>query len=207
MEKKPNMSNVDELCIKYVFDELDPSEITLVEQAMIHDQNLLIEVESLKSTWKKIRNLPELTPPSNISETIIDQAIDYSSQQQFFGNSWRNPGLLATAAIVLFSLLISTAYLLPSDTINGNQSDDSRSAAAVGTHTPAITKSQESNQDMLRVWNGHNNLVYIGKRDTADDASHADSLQGRGVLPVQSETSPMILSPAFRDFQLTGNRY
>jgi hypothetical protein len=207
MEKKPNMSNVDELCIKYVFDELDPSEITLVEQAMIHDQNLLIEVESLKRTWKKIRNLPELKPPANLSEAIIDHAVDYSSQQQFFGSSWRNPGLLATAAIVLFSLMISTAYLLPSDTNNGNPSEGAGISASVGAQAPGAAMSEESYQELLRIWNGHNNLVNVGTQNDAGVDNEADSLQGRGVLPIQTEASPMIFSPAFRDFQLTGNRY
>jgi len=206
MEKKPNMSNVDELCIKYVFDELDPSEITLVEQAMIHDQNLLIEVESLKSTWRKLKKLPELTPPPNISEAIIDQAKDYSSQQQFFGSSWNNPGLLATAAIVLFSLLISTAYLLPSDVVT-SESEGDRSITAAGAQVPASFQSQDTYQELFRVWNGQSNMVYVGDEDYGAESTPLDSLRKEDVIPGNIETPQTILSPVFRDFHLTGNRY
>ena len=207
MEKKQNMSNVDELCIKYVFDELDPSEITLVEQAMIHDQNLLIEVESLKSTWKKLSKLPELTPPPNISEAIIDQAKDYSSQQQFFGSSWNNPGLLATAAIVLFSLLISTAYLLPSDVITSESVGDHALTATAGAQAPASFQRQDAYQELFRVWNGHSNMVYVGDGENSLQSAPVDSLRMEGVIPANTETPQTILSPVFRDFQLTGNRY
>ncbi len=208
MEKKPNMSNVDELCVKYVFDELDPSEVTLVEQAMINDQNLLIEVESLRSTWKKLKNLPELEPPSNISDSVIDQAKDYSNQQQFFGNNWRNPGLLATAAIVLFSLLISTVYLLPSDAVTGDQTDKSSFSASVGANALSGSDSFELNQlnhESFRLWNGYTNMVYIGGVDEQADRSVPDSLQ-QGMLPTESKSNPILISPVFRDFQLTGTR-
>ena len=206
MEKKPNMSNVDELCIKYVFDELDPSEITLVEQAMNHDQNLLIEVESLKSTWKKLRNLPELTPPPNISEAVIDHAKEYSSQQQFFGSSWNNPGLLATAAIVLFSLLISTAYLLPLDVIT-SESEGDQTITAAGAQVPASFQSQDTYQELFRVWNGHSSFVYVGNEEHGAESAPVDSLLKDDAVPGNSGTPQTILSPVFRDFHLTGNRY
>ncbi len=206
MEKKPNMSNVDELCIKYVFDELDPSEVTLVEQAMINDQNLLIEGESLKSTWKKLRNLPELTPPPNISEAIMDQARDYSSQQQFFGNSWNNPGLLATAAIVLFSLLISTAYLLPSDVIT-SESEGDQTMAATSAQVPASFHSKDTYEELFSVWNGKSNMVFVGNEEHGAGSAPADSLLKESAMPVNTETPQTILSPVFRDFHLTGNRY
>lgn len=114
MEKKSNLSSVDELCIKYVFDELDPSEVTLVEQAMVEDENLLIEVESLKSTWRKLKNMPDLHPPAHLSDSVMKLAAEQvSSKPLFFIQRWNNPGLLATAAVVLFSIMISTAYLMP----------------------------------------------------------------------------------------------
>ncbi len=207
MEKKQNMSNVDELCVRYVFDELDPSEVTLVEKAMISDQNLLIEVESLRSTWKKLQDLPELEPPSNISEAIIHQAKDYSNQQQFFGSHWKNPGLLATAAIVLFSLLISTAYLLPSDAVTGDQDQESRISASAGS--VALSEPDGAlnlRHDSFRIWNGYSNMVFIGGVDEQQNQSAPDTLQ-QGMAPLESGSNPILISPAFRDFQLTGSNY
>ncbi len=207
MEKKPNLSNVDELCVKYVFDELDPSEITLVEQAMMHDQNLLIEVESLKSTWNKLKKLPEMNPPPNISTAVIDHAKDYSNQQRFFGNHWRNPGLMATTAIVLFSLLISTAYLLPSETGTGNKPADARVAGTAVNADPVYSEKTESQQDIFRLWTGPRNMVYIGTNDESAENPIPDTLQQQGTWQSESDTNPFLISPALRDFQLTGTRY
>lgn len=205
MEKKQNMSNVDELCVKYVFDELDPSEVTIVEQAMTNDQNLLIEVESLKSTWRKLQKLPELTPPANISKAVIDQARDFSNQQQFFGNHWRNPGLLATAAIVLFSLLVSTAYLLPSDTLERDNQQEGRATASMRTSTPSINQIQFSEQDLLGVRESHQSLIFFNGNAIPKPES-TDSLSKEGYLLQNEETPSTIISPVFRDFQLIGTR-
>lgn len=206
MEKKQNMSNVDELCVKYVFDELDPSEVTIVEQAMTNDQNLLIEVESLKSTWRKLKKLPELTPPANISKAVIDQARDFSNQQQFFGNHWRNPGLLATAAIVLFSLLVSTAYLLPSDTLERDNQQEGRTTAFMSTSTPSINQMQVSEQDFLGIRHSHQSPIFLNGH-VAQEPELTDSLHNEDPLHQKEETPSTIISPAFRNFQLTGTRY
>ncbi len=205
MEKKQNMSSVDELCVKYVFDELDPSEITLVEQAMMHDQNLLIEVESLKSTWRRIKKLPDLTPPPNISEAVIDHAKDYSTQQQFFVSGWKNPGLLATAAIVIFSLLISTAYLLPLESTNGGQAEEAVTAS-LGASASSTLQTPGLYGQFFSIWNGDGNIVTVGAENKAVTGTEADSLQRQLLLPSHPESQSIILSPAFRDFQLTGAR-
>ena len=229
MEKKSNMSNVDELCIKYVFDELDPSEISLVEQAMIADQNLLIEIESLKSTWHKLKILPEVSPPQNISDAIIHHAREYANQQQFFGNQWRNPGLMATAAIVVFSLLISTVYLLPEEnpvSLPDGQSADFVKEGNLATEDILATEGNknlkalesgfqtDTNHGFLKLIGGQNAFLLTGSEH--EDGSNlemetqkqADSLRTKIIVkPDVSANRPFILSPAFQDFQLTGTNY
>lgn len=220
------MSNVDELCIKYVFDELDPSEITLVEQAMIADQNLLIEIESLKSTWRRLKNLPEVSPPVNISDAIIHHARDYANQQQFFGNKWNNPGLMATAAIVVFSLLISTVYLLPDEhSISYTVEVEESTGSNADEKNPAVENNSNFNISESGLQTGMNFgfLEVLGERNgflmsgtgqetglMPDRETHksADTL---GTIikaePGVSVNRPLLLSPAFRDFQLTGSNY
>ncbi len=203
MEKKSNMPNVDELCVKYVFDELDPSEITLVEQAMIEDQNLLIEVESLRSTWKKLKKMPEMDPPANISRAIIDQAIEHSSQQQLFGNRWNNPGLLATAAVVLFSLLISTAYLLPGDeeTISANTDAN---IAGTATTTTTMTFDVQDAENPFGQWFNRENILTISVPERQEHNLTPDSINKNEMRPAEQ---PIFISPTFRDIQFTGTEF
>ncbi|MDG5766385.1 hypothetical protein QA596_02820 [Balneolales bacterium ANBcel1] len=206
MEKKPNMSSVDELCVKYVFDELDPSEITLVEHAMLEDQNLLIEVESLKSTWKKLKKIPELDPPENISAAIMEQAHEHARQQQLFGKNWSNPGLMATAAVVLFSLIISTAYLLPGDEAAGETAAAENSAHSVTTagQVPSLFGSQDS---PLISWENRANIIFVESPGNGGHQISADSLSGRLHGIDQRGMDQLIMTQPVQGIQLTGTDF
>ncbi|MCH8487066.1 MAG: hypothetical protein LAT75_09370 [Candidatus Cyclonatronum sp.] len=68
------MSNADDLWLRYVLNELDPSEARLVEETMLEDENALIEIESLRITLKKLEHLPEYSPPAQLREELLRQA-------------------------------------------------------------------------------------------------------------------------------------
>ena len=74
MAKHTNTSGADDLLLRYVLNELDPSEERLVEQAMLEDENVLIEIESLRLTLKKLRDLPQFAPPPEVRENILQAA-------------------------------------------------------------------------------------------------------------------------------------
>ena len=46
--------------IRFLMDEMDPSEKIVFEQRIQLNQDLLIEVESLKKTWQKTSYIPHL---------------------------------------------------------------------------------------------------------------------------------------------------
>jgi hypothetical protein len=76
MPMKSKLLNEDKLLLRYILNELDPSEETLVEKAMIEDENVLIEVESLRTTLKKIQNLPVLEPPIELTSKLVKKAAE-----------------------------------------------------------------------------------------------------------------------------------
>lgn len=100
MEKNTNMPNADEeLCLKYVLNELDPSEIMLVERAMAEDDDILIEVESMRATLRKLNRLPEYAPPEDLQQQILEHAREHAEYRYS-----------ASRMINLFSLPASTTY-------------------------------------------------------------------------------------------------
>lgn len=100
MEKNTNMPNADdELCLKYVLNELDPSEIMLVERAMAEDDDTLIEVESMRATLRRLNRLPEYIPPASVQQQILEQAKEHAEGRYS-----------ASKMINLFSLPASTTY-------------------------------------------------------------------------------------------------
>lgn len=209
MEKKSNLSSVDELCIKYVFDELDPSEITLVEQSMVEDENLLIEVESLKSTWRKLRNMPDLHPPVHLSESVLKMAgAQGSSRPLFFIQRWNNPGLLATAAVVLFSIMISTAYLT-SGLVESPPAQARETVASSAAETvPDLSSGVPALHDMVSFMPQSpvlgEQMVFIQAGGAPVDNKMPDSLLNGERVRTGSQ---IFVPPRIQDFQLTGSDF
>ncbi|AXJ00003.1 hypothetical protein CYPRO_0719 [Cyclonatronum proteinivorum] len=74
MAKHTNTSGADDLLLRYVLNELDPSDARLVEQAMLEDENVLIEIESLRLTLRKLRDLPQVAPPPGLQQELLQKA-------------------------------------------------------------------------------------------------------------------------------------
>jgi hypothetical protein len=58
--------------IRYLLREMDPSEEMEFEQQMREDEDLLIEVESLRATKRKLSGLPSKNPPKFLTQKISD---------------------------------------------------------------------------------------------------------------------------------------
>ena len=69
-----SMKNEDNACIRYLMKEMDPSEELLMERAMMEDDDLLIEVESLRQTLARLDDLPDMDPPAHVREAVLEQA-------------------------------------------------------------------------------------------------------------------------------------
>lgn len=76
------MRNEDNDCIRYLMKEMDPSEEVLMERAMMEDENLLIEVESMRQTLQKLDSLPEVEPPSHLTESIVEKAAKHKEHKR-----------------------------------------------------------------------------------------------------------------------------
>ncbi len=76
------MQNKDNDCIRYLMKEMDPSEELLMERAMMEDEDLLIEVESMRQTLQKLDKLPEVEPPSDVTDAIMEQAAEQAEKNR-----------------------------------------------------------------------------------------------------------------------------
>ncbi len=96
----------DELkAIRYLMKEMDPSEELEFEQLMREDENLLIEVESLRATNRRLSELSPKNPPQTLTQQIVDDAKQLQKQRV---NSSRKSYIIfrkaVAAALVLFVL-------------------------------------------------------------------------------------------------------
>lgn len=102
------MQKNEEVCIRYLMREMDPSEEIEFEREMMDDNNLLIEVESLRKTYQKVRKVPHWEPPPDLSANIAKQAV--SAQQEQIKRTSRRTFLMSrsVAAAAVAILIIST---------------------------------------------------------------------------------------------------
>lgn len=173
--------------IRYLMREMDPSEEIEFEHEMMSDENLLIEVESLRCTYQKMGKLPVQSAPKQVLDNVVADAI--KAQQQYIKESQRFTGWLtrsvAAAAVVI--LTVSTGYYVINDTTTNNAETptavsknslnpqiktktiqpwvDRNEVITVTDQTNAI-RSQKLDQDYTE---SYNKLILV--RDSQDNSS------------------------------------
>ncbi len=129
--------------------ELDPSEEMVVEQAMIDDENTLIEVESLRNTYKRVQNLPRYSAPNHILESLVNSSANrpVGSTRMTPLFNFRKISYAAAASLMIaggatwYMQLGDVAPLLVNDVSDGN---------AYQTTTP-VSNPWVDNKDILHV--------------------------------------------------------
>jgi hypothetical protein len=208
------MQNVDELCIKYVMNELDPSEVAIVEQAMREDANVLIEIESLRSTLRKLDNLPNVPPPPDVHAKVLEVAGEHiKARKRILPMRMAYTGLLAAAVVVI---AFGVGTFLQTDAVNeelvplGSETqimEPSTASALQGLQPLPVAKKATSQVDP---WVDRQNVLRIQVSYGPDGqliiGSEAGNTANAGMLkPV--EASPAETSyPVMRDIQLTRTR-
>lgn len=163
------MHNTDDhKAIRYLMKEMDPSEELEFEKLMREDEDLLIEVESLRATNKKLSGLPDLNPPENIIKNIAEEA--EQAAKQHAGYSFKNIFIRgAAAAVLLASLAGGYLFYEPSPSDSG---------------TSGIADGQT-----VEPWVDRDNILrYAGEEpSTAETTIHPDLLKSYDKLQLVSE--------------------
>lgn len=193
MAMKSNYQNADDLCLKYVLDELDPSEVLVVEKMMTQDENVLIDVESMRQTLNRLEQLPKVNPPEHIRQQILVKASEHvrngSSTIPIFSMQNRMLGW-AAAAVVVVGLGVAgytVSFETPAD-------------PAVATEQGPVASQEQADaagaEEAINPWVDRNEILQLNA--PAAGQGGEDGLQN--LRPVENTTQP--ISP-FREIQLT----
>lgn len=149
-----NMQINDEDCIRYLMREMDPSEEIEFEREMMSNENLLIEVESLRSTYNKVKKLPLKQTPAEILNKVKEQAI--SDQQKQLRSSFKLIGwfgkTVAVAATILLLVSVSMYFI------------------DFGTLTSSPAQSTVISAGTVQPWVDRNEIIKISDRTDAVQA-------------------------------------
>ncbi len=149
-----NMQINDEDCIRYLMREMDPSEEIEFEREMMSNENLLIEVESLRSTYNKVKKLPLKQTPAEILNKVKEQAV--SDQRKQIRSSYKLIGwfgkTVAVAATILLLISVSVYFF------------------DFGTLTNSPTQTTVISAGTVQPWVDRNEIINISDRTDAVQA-------------------------------------
>lgn len=146
-----NMQINDDDTIRYLMREMDPSEEIEFERKMLSDQNLLIEVESLRSTLNKVKKLPLQNPPPNIIAEIQQKAIK-EQRKNIKASNWMGKSIAVAASLVLIAT--ASIYFYNMSTIPQNPSE----------------LSEIKGSSMVKPWIDKNEIIRVADRADANRA-------------------------------------
>ena len=76
------MKKAEELCIKYLMQETNAQEEAEIRSEMLTDADILIEYESLRSSWNKVAQLPMIAPPASLTEAVLEMAAQQETLEE-----------------------------------------------------------------------------------------------------------------------------
>lgn len=163
------MNKSDTDCIKYVLDEMDPAERVEYERKVKESNDLLIEVESLRCVQKKIQDLPLLSPPENLTNSVLQKA-----EKNYVGNHYIGSATLAIAAVVLVIGLAGSTLLMPDSLAPFGNSLESQASISAGQ----LIETERTAENRVSPWVDKNqNIYFMGRAANTEATSFESELQ------------------------------
>ncbi len=170
-------------CIRYLMKEMDPSEEMLFEKKMMEDENLLIEVESLRKVNQRLADLPRFSPPDFVTEQILQDACDHYKKN----SDNRSQTFYISAAATFLVIFISGAFLIFENQFTASeqqsnapvqQESSSGQATVGGSSSSSFEISMESTPSALQPWVDNNQELHFYDRFEAggENAAAFDSI-------------------------------
>ena len=161
--------------IRFLMDEMDPSEKNLFEKRIRLNQDLLIEVESLKKTWEKTNAYPSFKSPERVKEAIFAKAeASINASNKSWNWKWipQHGFKVAASFLVMATALIAWNTWMPTNQSESTGSlntpiDVQQSNAPLTTAKDSSIGSNANETDSeITPWVDHNHIIrFAGTTD------------------------------------------
>jgi hypothetical protein len=144
--------------IRYVMEEMDPSEEVLMERAMMEDDDLLIEVESMRHTMQRLDDLPEKEPRAELTESIVREAKNHQQKKR----SWTSvsPNMYKYAAVLVIGICLGGGMWFLMNFYFGRQGNVRHAAVAISTQNTPVKQE-------VKPWIDRHNILYFQDKFSA----------------------------------------
>ncbi|TVQ65418.1 MAG: hypothetical protein EA360_09565 [Balneolaceae bacterium] len=203
------MSHKKNRTISYLYQEMDPSERMEFERELKQDENLLIEVESLKSVQRKLSSVNTINPPAQMIE---DLCRDLKLKNRTRRNIQSRNFMLAAVALFL-AVSTTLAYLFTDSPVYETSGSGANHDVTLGgpggllqpvTAEPMIFSREETTT--VEPWVDSNEIIYFTDRFHPGQASALDSVYHQSMQRLTPVAVPSEKASPVRQFQLTGTR-
>lgn len=194
-----NMLNDENACIRYLMKEMDPSEEVLMERAMMEDDDLLIEVESLRQTLKRLDKLPEKDPPSHLTDSIMQYASEEAEKRSSSTVFSFQPVRYAAAAVIILGVSVGSLWIYSEN--NSTETDrQNLQASEVVSPMGLIPVKQNSPEP----WVDKQNVLYFHDQFN-DGSTEFDSILKNSTNKLRPLSNPFYYNSGSRSIQMTGS--
>jgi hypothetical protein len=190
------MSKVDTNSIKYILAEMDPAEEVEFERRMSSNPDLRIEVESIRRMKSKLNSLPELSPPKDLTESILSVAASQSKKKQGFRS-----GYFLSAAVVILGLTTGSLIIYSISDSSGTVSNASASFPSFGNE---MTQQNDSRTVKLKPWVDRQDVLRLSGFESASNPIMINEA-GNSINKLRPVGKYPNLQPFSRSVQLTGS--
>lgn len=195
------MLNDENACIRYLMKEMDPSEEVLMERAMMEDDDLLIEVESLRQTLKRLDELPEKNPPSHLTESIIQKASEEAEKRTSTNIFSSQPVRYAAAAVLILGVSVGSLWVY-------QQSGSENTAGKDNLRTSEMTAPMNilpATDNHTEPWVDRQNVLYFHDQFN-DGSTEFDSIMKKSTDKLKPLSNPFYYNSGSRSIQMTGSQ-
>lgn len=184
-----------------------------MEQAMMGDENLLIEVESMRQTYSKLDGLPRLNPPSHIRQSVLQKASEHAAKKRKAHTSFIPAFKYAVAATLALTITAGGAWFYLGG--EGEKADLSASAEtpaqSVSSQNPALLFGQNvqtasAKASKVEPWVDRNDILHFKDQfNSQGNISAYENILERSTQKLQLIEQPIFDYRPVKPIQLTGS--
>ena len=195
------MRKKDTNSVAYLFKEMDPSEELEFERELRNNENLLIEVESLKQINDRFSSLPSIDPPEEVVKHIQNLAKERVARKKKGGI---NPFYIATAALIMIG------FFAGSMVIDFNDQEGPAVQANIGNSSYQFPNTESVNdlqgRKVMKPWVDNNEVLRFTDSASKIEATSMDSVFRNSYQRLKPVSDPVQSNIYQRNLQLTGSR-
>ena len=184
------MQEVEDFCVKYLMNEMDPTERFAFEQKLQSDPNLIIEVELMRKTLAKLKKLPLIKTPEVLTKKIESLAAKQSRKRRTI--------LFATTGYMRYAAVIGAIGL--SFTVGWAIKSSPSIKSAIQSNLRKATVNSTSDK-----WVDKKDVIKIDSYNVAS-SNQVDSLALKNAKKLRLIDKPLINKPYSEDLLLTRTR-